>query len=95
MAFATSFEESNNVISLREDAEIQGVEPLSVFQGPDITSGFPVTISCWKLSAEELEEVVRTKRIWVVVLGMTTFPIHVQGDKPKFTLMKPPSEEGT
>lgn len=83
MATPCSFAESNNVLSIKEDSPIQGIEPLSVFQGP-LTNDIPVTISCWKLSQEELDEINRTKRVWVIVLGLTTFPLMIDGIAPKF-----------
>ena len=83
MAFPTSFEQSNNVLSVAKDMPIEGIEPLSVWQGMQ-PNGFPVTVSCWKLSQEELDEIIRTKRVWVIVAGLTTFPLHVQGDAPRF-----------
>lgn len=42
----------------------------------------PVVVSCWKISQEELDEIRRTKRIWLVVYGETMPPIAVAGTKP-------------
>ncbi len=44
--------------------------------------GAPVVISCWKPSREELEEVQRTGRVWLVVYGETMPPAHVSGLSP-------------
>jgi hypothetical protein len=42
----------------------------------------PVVISCWKLTAEELEEINSTGRIWLMVSGETMPPAVVSGTKP-------------
>lgn len=74
MAFPCGFQEANG--SLGAPKGQAGVEPLIVFRNGR------ETISCWKVTAEELEEIQRTGRIWVRVLGNTTFPLLVTGTKP-------------
>jgi hypothetical protein len=39
-------------------------------------------ISEWQLTDEEKEEVARTGKVYLKVIGMTTFPVSVHGIKP-------------
>lgn len=48
-------------------------------QMTDETLGF---ISCWKLTPQELEEVMKTGRIWLTVMGDTHPGVAVNGIKP-------------
>lgn len=80
MAFPTSFAESNEVLDAPPGmGEIVG--PLSVIRlkYPD---GTPCVISCHKLTADEMAEVNRTGRVWLVILGGTMAPASVSGIKP-------------
>lgn len=43
------------------------------------SNGNPACYSCWTLSDEELSEVVKTGRIWLLVEGRTHAPIVVSG----------------
>ena len=45
-------------------------------------SGIPVVVSCWKMTAEELAEINRTGRVWLVVWGVTQPPVSLCGEKP-------------
>ena len=37
-------------------------------------------ISCWRLSEDEIAEVVRTGVVWVSVPGDSIYPMHVSGE---------------
>lgn len=38
--------------------------------------------SCWELSPEELEEVKKTGKVWLVVFGKQQPPVSVNGIRP-------------
>lgn len=42
----------------------------------------PVVISCWKLTKEELEEINKTGRVWLTVVGDTMSPVQLTVEKP-------------
>lgn len=42
----------------------------------------PMVISCWKFTQEELNEINRTKRVWLKVVGATMPPVEIVGIKP-------------
>lgn len=44
--------------------------------------GIPCVVSCWKLTRQELDEVNRTGRVWLIVLGRTMPPVAIDGVKP-------------
>jgi hypothetical protein len=56
-------------------------ESLSVWRGPT-TDGHAVVISCWKLTTEEMSEIQKTGRIWIIVYGRTMPPIAASGTSP-------------
>ena len=87
MAVPASFTESNAVLgkpTSKEDndlAEGDEVECLSVLQSVT-PEGTPVVVSNRKLTKAELEEVNRTGRIWLLVLGHSMPPVSVDGCRP-------------
>jgi hypothetical protein len=78
--FPSSFEESNCVLNPPEGLE-EEIDCLSVFRGVN-DAGMPVVISCWKPTREELEEILQTGRIWLVIAGKTQPPALLQGHNP-------------
>lgn len=78
---AASFDESNLVLNSPPDMNCDECQPLSVFRGFN-KSQTPVVISCWKITKEELEEIQRTGRVWLTVIGETMPPALVSGISP-------------
>lgn len=76
-----SFDESNSVLSRPPDMTDEECGPLCTLRG--FTPGNqPCVISCWKATQEELDEIKRTGRVWLCVLGVTMPPVIVSGTKP-------------
>jgi len=73
------FAESNAVLSRPPDME--DCDALSVLRGQDLQNR-PVVVSCWKVTAEELEEIKRTGRVWLLLWGPSMPPATVSGIKP-------------
>jgi hypothetical protein len=78
--FPSSFDESNAVLSAPDGLEEQ-IECLSVFRGMN-DGGMPVVVSCWKPTKEELLEIAKTGRIWLICAGETQPPAILQGHSP-------------
>lgn len=81
MMIPTSFDESNAVLDKPKCIGREDCTALSVLRVTD-GNGFPVVISCWKLTKEELEEVNKTGRVWLGVLGTTMPPVYLTIAKP-------------
>lgn len=77
----TGFDEENGVLNPPPGMSPDECEALSVWRGPQ-ENGTPVVISCWKPTAEELAEINRTGRVWLLVLGLTMPPIQPTGHYP-------------
>jgi len=80
-----SFDESNDSLSKPNDMSHEQCEALSVWRGNmEVGQGdqLPTVVSCWKLTKEELEEVNRTGRVWLFVVGYTMPPVIMSGHKP-------------
>jgi hypothetical protein len=76
-----SFDQSNDVLGKPSDMTHDECDCLSVYRGPD-SDGRPVVVSCWKLTAEEQEELLRTGRLWLTVAGTTMPPVVLSGRCP-------------
>ena len=91
MAFPTSFPESDGYLGAPPGMEDE-CAPLSIVRGRD-PAGRPVLISCWKFSRAELDEINRTGRVWLGVLGVTMPPAWLLGSSPFFSASAPPPAE--
>lgn len=80
---STSFDESNCAAIAPEGQSSEQIEALSIWRGIDVRTGWPVCISCWKLTIDELEEFKRTGRIWLTCLGEAMPPVRVEAIKPE------------
>ncbi len=78
---ATSFDESNVVLGRPEGMSDDECSCLSVLR-TETDGGTPVVVSCWKLTADELQEIIRTGRVWLTVCGQTMPPVTVDGKRP-------------
>ncbi len=76
-----SFDQENMVLDPPPQMQVEECEPLPVFRGEQL-DGKPVFISCWKLTKEELEEITRTGRVWIIVLGNVMPLICPTGKNP-------------
>lgn len=92
MAIPSSFAESNCVLGPPEGATEQQIASLSVFRGT-LKDTTPIVVSCWKVTQAELEEINRTGRLWLLVIGHTMPPAIVSGTKPSMTLKEPDHAE--
>lgn len=72
--FPTAFAEENCVLDKPPQMTPDECEPLSVWRGL-LTNGTPAVVSCWKPTKDELEEINKTGRIWLVVFGETMMPV--------------------
>ena len=78
---ATAFDEENMVLNAPDGMTADECHPLSVWRGL-IENGTPCVISCWKPTVQELEEINRTGRVWLMVMGQTMPPICPVGNNP-------------
>lgn len=54
---------------------------LRVFKGK-YADGLPVNISCFELSEDELQEIVKTRRVWLHVIGESHPPVAIGTESP-------------
>lgn len=54
---------------------------LPAFKGED-SEGFPVVISCWELSEEDITQLVKTKTVYLTVVSRGMPPISLQVETP-------------
>ena len=78
---ACSFPQSNHVFDKPENMSYDECDPLCVWVGPT-QDNYPVVISCWKLTKEELEEINKTGRVWLTVFGRGMPPVALTVDTP-------------
>lgn len=41
-------------------------------------------VSCWELTEEEVQEIIKTKKVYLKTLGGSTFPISIWGTLPVY-----------
>lgn len=83
MAYPIEFTEQNAVLGSGNNP---GTENLPIAnctvavnsENPDV----PFIVSCWQLSPEEIAEVQKTGRVYLGVMGKTTYPVSVIGVNP-------------
>jgi hypothetical protein len=74
------FAQSNQNIDGRVPVQGAGLEPLPAYRG--VTNGTELFISCWQPTAEELSEINRTGKVWLLVFGQTHPIVHLAGECP-------------
>ena len=79
--FTSGFEEENAVFHPPQGMSAQDVETVGVFKGKN-TNGHKVIISCFKVTPEELDEITRTGRVWLHILGWDMPPCSLSGHHP-------------
>lgn len=91
MAVATDFPQRNDYIGKPSDMTENQCYALPVCRLvtyiPGETDRDPAQqalahVSCWELSEEEREEVAKTGKVYVKILGATLYPMSVHGKVP-------------
>lgn len=78
---ACSFDGENIIFNPPAGMDAETCKPLSAAR-TKLPDGTPVVISCWKATAEELAEINRTARVWLVVWGNAMYPSCLCGIRP-------------
>ncbi len=76
-----AFDQENGVLNPPIGMSSAECETLSVWRGV-LENRMPVVITCWKVTKEELEEIQRTGRVWLTVMGTTMPPVIIEGASP-------------
>lgn len=79
--YPVKFAEQNIIFERPYDMNDEECKPLPAFKGPD-EHGFPVVISCWELTREEVDQVIGTGKIWSVVVCTQPSPMSLQTNSP-------------
>lgn len=80
MAEACGFDESDAVLGPPPGMSAEECQALQILRISDGTH--PIVVSCWKLTKDELDEINRTGRVWLMIWGETMPPAAVSGTKP-------------
>lgn len=75
------FKESNFTYQPPKGMTVEQCIPLPVCRGTT-TENEPVVISCWELSPEELEQINREGKVWLLVTGTGQPPVRLQTETP-------------
>jgi hypothetical protein len=82
----TTFKESNFTFLKPADMTDEQCSSLPVWRGPtapdETGAQFPVIISCWKFSPEDLEEIQKTGHIWLSITGNGMPPVALFTEHP-------------
>lgn len=75
------FPEANFTYSKPKDMTDEQCIPLQVWKGLDSNS-FPVIISKWSLSAEDMEEIKKTGSVYLIITGTGMPPVSLHVETP-------------
>lgn len=78
---SVDFPEANFTFGKPSDMTDEQCLPLQVWKGKD-DGGFPVIISKWSLSAEDLEEIQKTGAVYLIITGTGMPPVSLHVETP-------------
>ncbi len=76
------FDQQNFVWGRPTGTTEEQVGEMPAFKGEEQGSGWPLTISCWEPSEEELAEIIKTKKVWLRIYGANHPVVSVSGNSP-------------
>ena len=76
-----SFDEANVVLNPPVGVSSDDCDPLNIWRGV-AADGKTVVISCWKLTQEEIDHLVKGGRLWLWVHGVTMPPVSLDTEHP-------------
>lgn len=77
------FEECNFTFLKPEEMTDEECGSLPVCRCQD-GHGYPVIISCWNLTQDEIDLIKETGKIWLTVTGVSMNPVSLQVERPQF-----------
>lgn len=93
MASPCEFPEQTTVVEMPPATRGDPPRKVPVLEGTT-PSGWPLLVSCWELSNEEVEEIVRTRRVWLGFVGVDMAPAFIDGKKNMQTMERPACVSG-
>lgn len=78
---ACSFAQENCIFGPPRGVSSEDCETISAWRGPP-DSDEKVVVTCWKVTKEELEEIQRTGRVYLIVQGSRMPPVCLLGHSP-------------
>ncbi len=78
---AVDFPEANFTFSKPPSMTDEQCLPLRVWKGND-DSGVPIIISKWSLSAEDMEEILKTGSVYLIITGQGMPPVSLHIETP-------------
>ena len=76
-----TFPEANKVYAKPSDMTDEQCSDLPVWVGKD-NNGFPMILSCWKFSKEDLENIAKTGVMWLAITGTGMTPVSLFTENP-------------
>lgn len=77
----SNFKQANTVMDTPKDVSPDLVEPIRACRG-QYENGTPFVITCWKPTRDELDEIQKTGRVWLTILGAGMPPVYLSGKSP-------------
>ena len=78
----SGFKESNCVFDKPSNMTYDDCYAIEALKGTLEGINVPAVITCWKLTQEELDEINKTGRVWLIVYGTGMPPVTISGIKP-------------
>lgn len=76
-----TFKEANCIFTKPENMSDQECQSLPARKGyTNFGSEYhPVILTCWEPDEEELQEIIRTRKVWLGIVGYNMVPVTVSG----------------
>jgi hypothetical protein len=82
MALPVQFPEQNYVFGRPQGMTQEECGSRPCYRGTEDVTNYPIVISAWLLSPEELEEVKKTGLVWLRVYSPGMYPVSISGQRP-------------
>lgn len=76
-----NFDQSNFVFQKPEGMTDEQCTELNVCK-TNHSDGQPVIVSCWEFSKEDLDEIAKTGKIWLLINGHGMPPVSLEAENP-------------
>jgi len=78
----SNFDQANSQLLPPEGMSEDEVGTLCAYRGVYEETDEPFVVTCFKPTREELDEIEKTGRVWVIMLGESIPPISISSENP-------------
>mgnify|MGYP001585351765 FL=1 len=77
----TNFGDSNCILGPPEGLSEDTCKSIFAYRG-EMPSGVKVVVTCWKPNREELQQLLKGARVWLLIMGVNQPPVVLSTNSP-------------